>query len=60
MSHVGFIDSTYQPNFNKEIIATFYMEPSIAFNDAAEAVAGESSIGSWTDLSTLKPDVAKK
>ncbi|NQT49111.1 type III ribulose-bisphosphate carboxylase [Candidatus Kuenenbacteria bacterium] len=60
MSHVGFIDTTYQPNYNKEIVVTFYMEPAIAFNEAAEAVAGESSIGSWTDLSTLKPDVAKK
>ncbi len=50
----------YQPNYKKEIVATFHMEPEVAFNEAAEAVAGESSIGSWTDLSTLKPEVAQK
>ncbi|MBT5338802.1 type III ribulose-bisphosphate carboxylase [Candidatus Falkowbacteria bacterium] len=60
MSHVGFIDQGYKPNLTKDLLATFYMEPNGPFEEAADAVAGESSIGSWTDLSTLKPEVAKK
>jgi ribulose-bisphosphate carboxylase large chain len=60
MSQIGFVDLMYQPNYNKQIIATFYMEPAESWKDAADAVAGESSIGSWTDLSTLKPAVAEK
>ncbi|MBI5077651.1 type III ribulose-bisphosphate carboxylase [Candidatus Falkowbacteria bacterium] len=60
MSHVGYIDTMYQPNYKKELIATFYLEPDADFAEAANAVAGESSIGSWTDLSTLKPAIAEK
>jgi len=60
MAQVGFIDQGYKPDSDKELLATFYMEPNIAFNKAADAVAGESSIGSWTELSTLKPKTAKK
>jgi len=60
MAQIGFVDLMYQPNYNKELIATFYMEPESSWKDAADAVAGESSIGSWTDLSTLKPAVANR
>jgi ribulose-bisphosphate carboxylase large chain len=61
MSHIGFIDLSYKPKYNHEIIATFYVEPNgLKFNEAAEAVAGESSIGSWTDLSTLNMKLAQR
>ena len=60
MSHIGYIDTMYQPNYKKELIASFYLEPDGEFEEAANAVAGESSIGSWTDLSTLKPATAEK
>ncbi len=62
MAHVGFIQIGYKPKYDQEIIATFYVEPAkgLAFNEVADAVAGESSIGSWTDLSTLKKGTAEK
>jgi ribulose-bisphosphate carboxylase large chain len=60
MSHIGYINTMYQPNYKKELVATFYLEPEAAFNEAAEAVAGESSIGSWTDLGTLSMKVANR
>lgn len=38
----------------KHIIATFYFEaPSLSFKDAAHAIAGESSIGTWTKIGGL-------
>ncbi|MBU1132194.1 type III ribulose-bisphosphate carboxylase [Patescibacteria group bacterium] len=60
MSHVSYINLSFHPDYKKELVATFYLEPAGKFNEAAEAVAGESSIGSWTDLSTLKLSVAKR
>ena len=38
----------------------FTSSTATAFNEAAEAVAGESSIGSWADLGTLKLKVANR
>jgi ribulose-bisphosphate carboxylase large chain len=60
MSHVGYLDLSYKPDYKKEIIATFYLEAACAFPEAADAVAGESSIGSWADLSTMKPKTADR
>ena len=62
MSHIGFMQVGYKPDPNKEILTTFYVEPAakVPFNEAAEAVAGESSIGSWTDLNTLSKGTAQK
>ncbi len=56
----GYIDLQYKPNYKNEIIATFYVEPVGPFKDAAEAVAEESSIGSWTELGTLSGTTKKK
>ncbi len=60
MRQTGFIDPGYKPDYKNNIIAVFYLEPSKDFKSAAEAVAGESSIGSWTDLTTLKPATKKR
>lgn len=60
MPHVGYINLDYKPNFKKEVIVSFYLEPDGKFSEVAEAVAGESSIGSWTDLTTMKESVIKK
>jgi len=61
MSVVKFVEIGYKPKKDKEIIATFYVEPKgVSFQEAADAVAGESSIGSWTELQTLNPKLAKK
>lgn len=60
MHKLSLIDKKYRPNYEKEIIATYYLESDLPFAKAAQEIAIESSIGTWTDLSTLKPSVAKK
>lgn len=55
-----YIDLKYKPN-SKDLICEFYIEPNrISIEKAAEHVALESSIGTWTDLYTMKPSIAKK
>jgi len=60
MKKFQFVNTKYKPNKQKEIIATFFMEPSSDFIESANAVAGESSIGSWTELTTLTLGLQKK
>jgi len=61
MSSVKFVQIGYKPKRNSEVIVTFYVEPNkVKFHEAADAVAGESSIGSWTELKTLNPKLAKR
>lgn len=58
---LNYIDLKYIPSPD-ELIAEYYMEPAagISFKKACEHIAGESSIGTWTDISTLSPLIAKK
>jgi ribulose-bisphosphate carboxylase large chain len=51
-----FVHNRYQPKRN-ELVASFYMDAHIDFEDAAGGVAAESSIGTWTDLATLSESV---
>ncbi len=44
-------------NFSTNIIVTFYLESRGNFKEAAEAIAAESSIGTWTDTKFLKRDL---
>ncbi len=61
-SYVGFIDLKYKPNLRKEFIVTYRVQPakSEKFTTVAQAIAGESSIGTWTHLETLSPAVKNK
>lgn len=47
-----FVDKNYQPNPDNDIIAVFRITPAEGFSieDAAGAVAAESSVGTWTSL----------
>ncbi len=55
-----YIDLKYRPG-SEDLVCEFFIEPSgISIEKAAEHIAGESSIGTWTDLSTMKPQIAKK
>lgn len=56
----GYIDLRYKPDLKKEVLATFYVEPDVTFEEAAEAIAEESSIGSWTEIATLKAKTKNK
>lgn len=59
MRYVDFVDLKYKPKEN-EVICTFRVEPvGVGMKEAAGAVAAESSIGTWTELTTIKPYVEK-
>ncbi len=54
-----YIDLEHKPS--DEVICRFYVEPNnISLEDACSHIAGESSIGTWTELSTMKPEIADK
>ena len=59
MKYLDFVDSNYKPK-QTDLICTFYLEPEgISLKEAAGAIAAESSVGTWTELSTEKPYVAR-
>jgi ribulose-bisphosphate carboxylase large chain len=59
LKYLDFIDPTYKPK-ETDLICTFYVEPEgISLKEAAGGVAAESSVGTWTELTTEKPYVAK-
>lgn len=54
MRYLDFVDLQYKPK-ETDIICTFYIEPEgIGIKEAAGGVAAESSIGTWTELTTAK------
>lgn len=56
----SYINTKFKPS-REHLIAEFSLYPrKISFRRAAEEVAAESSIGTWTDLTTLTPSIAKK
>ncbi|TRO51491.1 ribulose-bisphosphate carboxylase large subunit, partial [Candidatus Bathyarchaeota archaeon] len=59
MKYVDFVDNSYNPK-TTDTICTFYVEPKgISLKEAAGGVAAESSVGTWTELTTIKPYVQK-
>ena len=56
-----YINLKYQPT-KKEIIALYYLEPirGVSFKEAANHVAGESSIDTWSEILTLSPRLASR
>ncbi len=59
MEYLDFVNLEFTPN-DSDLICTFYVEPKgISLNEAAGGVAAESSIGTWTKLSTEKPYMKK-
>lgn len=61
-SYSGFINLNYRPDLKKEFIVTYSVRPSRGqkFFTVAEAIAGESSIGTWTHLETLSLSVKNR
>jgi len=54
LRYLDFVDLTYSPTEN-DLICDFYVEPKgVGLEVAAGGVAAESSIGTWTDLTTMK------
>ncbi len=59
MRYVDFVNPNYQPG-ETDVVCTFHVEPrGISLKEAAGGVAAESSIGTWTELTTVKPYVQK-
>jgi ribulose-bisphosphate carboxylase large chain len=59
LKYLDFVDLSYKPA-ETELICTFHVEPEgISLKEAAGGVAAESSIGTWTELTTEKPYVKK-
>ncbi len=52
---MAYVDLKYAPS-KDDVVCLFYLEPNkITFEKACEHIASESSIGTWTDLTTLDP-----
>lgn len=59
MKYIDFINFSYNPQ-EDDLICSFYVEPKgIDIEVAAGGVAAESSIGTWTELTTVKPQAKK-
>ena len=59
-AYEGYVNTRYEPH-KDDLVCRFYMEPKygVPFENAASAVAAESSVGTWTDISTAKAYVKK-
>ncbi len=60
MSNSPYLRLGYRPKFKEEVIATYYLESSLPLAEAAGHIAAESSIGTWTKLSTLRDKTLAK
>lgn len=59
MKYVDFVDLKYAPK-ETDVVCTFYVEPEgVSISEAAGGVAAESSVGTWTELTTVKPYVER-
>ncbi len=56
----SFVNLKYKPK-KTDLILQFKVFPSRGFNlkEAASMVAGESSVGTWTDVKTMNPKIGK-
>jgi len=59
LRYVDFVDLSYTLK-ETDLVCDFYVEPEgISLTEAAGGVAAESSVGTWTELTTIKPYVEK-
>jgi len=62
MRYIDFVDLKYKPKAS-DLICEFYLEKDekslLNYKELAGGVAAESSVGTWTDLTTEKPYVRK-
>ena len=54
-----YVNLDYTPT-DRDLICEYYIEPSdISFEEACERITAESSVGTWTDLKTMKQEIAE-
>ena len=59
LKYLDFVDLAYEPK-ETDLVCTFSVEPEgISLREAAGGVAAESSVGTWTELTTEKPYVKR-
>jgi ribulose-bisphosphate carboxylase large chain len=59
LRYIDFVDLNYKPA-ETDLICVFYVEPAgVTLKEAAGGVAAESSVGTWTELTTVKPYTEK-
>jgi ribulose-bisphosphate carboxylase large chain len=59
LKYLDFVDLACKPKAT-DLTCTFYLEPKgISLKEAAGGVAAESSIGTWTELTTAQPYVTR-
>lgn len=59
MRYIDFVNLNYRPNVD-DVICDFHLEPlGMPLKEAAGGVAAESSIGTWTELTTMRRYVEK-
>lgn len=59
MRYVDYVQLRYKPK-KSDLICEFYVEPSgVSMKEASGAVASESSIGTWTDVTEAPPRINK-
>jgi len=57
LRYIDFVDLQRKPK-RTDLVCTFFVEPDgISMEEAAGGVAAESSVGTWTELTTTKPYV---
>lgn len=58
---MGYLNLDYTPG-KDELVCKFYVEPTRgrALEYVLEQLPAESSVGTWTELATMKPEVQKK
>ncbi len=56
---MDYVDLEYKPK-ETDVVCSFYVEPEgVDIKEAAGGVAAESSIGTWTELTTVEPYVER-
>lgn len=57
-AYSGFVDLKYKPS-KDDLVCSFFVQPAagVSMDTAANAVAGESSVGTWTEVSTSTPKI---
>jgi len=56
----GYLHPDFDPDPDKFVLCHFYFEPAGSFENSVQAIAAESSVGTWTQLSTMKKRISEK
>ena len=57
---MGYVDLKFRPDEDKYIITKLYVESNKPARYAAEVIAAESSVGTWTETWTSSPSLVKR